>query len=588
MRRVVLVVLLAWALGSLYVFTSFLWTPQGALGLTADYGGVVTDVVPDSPAARAGVMRADRIDLARTPFESRPKLVGVVTPVAAGTVVPFVEWHGAVQHNLTLTAVPATEDAAGRISRLLQTIGAAIFILVGGALIWLRPGPATWGFGLFGLLINPVVPALSHFPSARAHLVYVILYDVLQNIGVVGLLVFTLNFPSPPVMRWQRAVARTLPAVFVVLAAWTSWIDVAICVVGVSSRTANAALQVAFGIVDVVAIALITYTYLTGPRENRPRLRWVLVGFYVGLLCNYIGTLLVYTANAAVPQWLDAVLIASEVTLPLAVAYAVIRHRVIEIDLFLSRALVYAFFTTILVMLFGATDWIFSRLLENFRVSLVFDAAISIAVAFVFDSAHKMLEHAVSRVVFRARQLAYDRLRRASNTLRFAHEETTVDRALIDEPRDAFGIAAMALFRRDGDAYRLANAAGFDRSWQPVLGHDDRLPLEHEAKDGPLYLAEVPWRRDDLPPRPGRPLVSLPLRGGQGLLGMLLCSAKRNGEDLDPQELRRLTEYANAAAVAYERLDADAMRRKVRDLERDLSLLNARLDEAHLHRERLT
>jgi len=66
------------------------------------------------------VRAGDVIVLAGTPFESRPKLVGVTTPIAPGTVVPFRVAHGGIQRDVTLTAVynPSVRPNASRWSSI--------------------------------------------------------------------------------------------------------------------------------------------------------------------------------------------------------------------------------------------------------------------------------------------------------------------------------------------------------------------------------------------------------------------------------------------------------------------------------------
>lgn len=580
--RMLLAVLAVWAIASLYVSASFLWTPQGSTGLASNYGGEITSVEPGSPAERAGLKPGDRIILTGTSFENRPKVIGNATPIAPGTVVRFRVSHGASDRDVMLTAAEARLSLPQRLSLLFASMSAAVFIIVGASLIFLRPSLVTWGFGLFSLLSNPVVPALSHFPSAGAHLTYVAIYDVLQNVGVIGLLVFALNFPKTLRLPWRSLLVRSLPIVFVVLSAWTLWIDLSVCVFAVSSHEQNVALQLAFGVVDAVAVWLISETYVKGPAENRPRLRWVLVGFYFGLVCNYIGNTLTYTSNVALPGWIDASLVAAAITLPLAVSYAIVRHRVIEIDLFISRALVYAIFTTVLVLVFGATDWIFTQLISDFRLSIVFDACISIGLAFVFDRAQKVLERGVGRIVFRARQIAWDRLERTSKTFRHVTEPSSIDVALCREPHEALEIDSVALFRISGTTYRRIESRNWPEGDCSVLLRDDRLVLEHLSVDGPRYLADIPWYRDDLPKKLAAPVVSIPLQCANELAGLLLCSVKRNGEQLAPEELRKLDQLATSAAVAYDRLDAEELRAKAQGLERDIEVLRAKLEQARI------
>ena len=582
LMRIVLALIVAWAAGCFCVSVSLLWVPRGTVGISADYSGNVTNVVTGSPAAtKAGIQKGDTILLPGTPFESRPKLIGATTPVAPGTQVPLQFRQGDTTRTVTLTAKRLELSSLERFSYVIELTSTAIFAIVGAGLILLRPRVVTWGFGLFCLFTNPVVAALSRFPSAAAHLAYVSFYDVAQNVGLIGLLVFALNFPNRVHKPWRRVVVRALWPIFITMSLWTLAIDYGVCVFAIPMHGPNVALQVAFGVILSLCVALLTETYLTGPVESRSRLRWVLVGFYIGLACNYIGSVLIYTANVSLPLWLDNALVATAVTLPLTVSYAVVRHRVIEIDFFLSRALVYAIFTTVLVVLFALSDWLFSHVLADFRLSLVLDGLISIGAAFAFDGAKSFLERTVDRVIFRGRRIAHDRLARASQALRFVKSASTVDDMLVREAHEALDIATLGLFREDGNIYRRVASCGWDGADVDVLPQDDRLITEHLSIDGALHLSDIPWTRPDLPGGLDRPVLSIPLRSGSTLAAILLCSLKPHGEHLDPEELDWLCQFARSAGAAYDELNTAELRHVADELRLQVTILDARLQEAH-------
>ena len=578
--RILLAALVAYALTALAVSAAFLWTPVGTFGFVADYGARITGVFPDSPAALAGIAPGDRVDLPATPYGSRPFLVGVTAPVPPGTHVSFRLLQRGAARDVTLVAAPKAPTPESRVALVFALVGSAMFIAVGTWLIVLRQNLTTWGFGLYCLLANPVTPALARFPSATAHLVYVAVYDVVQNVGVIGLLVFALTFPHTLRRRWRVAVARALPVLFVVLAAWTLWIDVAICVLGTPVNGPNRLLQLAFGACDVAAIAIITETYLAGPLQDRARLRWVLIGFYVGLVCNFVGNVMLYTANVTLPLWLDTVLVAFVVTLPLTVAYAIIRHRVIDTDFFISRAIVYTILTSLLVTVFALIDWLFSRLLADFRLSLVVDALATIGAAISFGAVHKRLERGVDEVLFRGRRLARQRLERLARALRQATAPAAIDAALVEESREALELVSVALFRRNGDAFRRVAASGWPADTLARLDDNDRLVLEHRAAGEPVNLADLPWHQAGLPPGVASPTVSVALRSRGGIDGVLLCSGTSHGEQLDPEELQWLEVAADAAATTYDELEAERLRLRAEAAEGRADILEARLDEA--------
>jgi len=580
--RVLLAILVAWAVGSLCVSAAFLWTPRGTFGMTAGYGAIVRGVDPGSPAAAAGIVKGDRIDLKGTAFDVRPYFIGVTAPVPPGRSARLRIVHDGQARDVVLSAVAVNEEEAPRLSLAFGIVSGSVFVIIGATLIFLRQSLATWGFGLFCLLANPVIPALSRFPSASAHLAYVLFYDVLQNAGVIGLLVFALNFPRHLNRKWRRNLVRLLPAIFVVLAAWTLWIDLAICVVAVPVDLQNKLLQAVFGIVDAVAIVLLTETYLAGPQEDRARLRWVLVGFYVGLVGNFVGNTLLYTANLALPVWLDNLLIALDVTLPIAVGYAIVRHRVIDIDFFVSRAIVYALFTTALVAMFAMIDFLFARLLADFRLSLFIEALATIGAAISFDAVHKRVVRVVDEFLFRSRRVARERLERVARAMPGTTNAKAVDETLVSEPHEALALVSTALFRADenGEAFRRVAAVGWPAGTRERLDPNDRLVLEHRATRRIVRLDELPWQSNELPVGAARPTVSIPLgfRGEVG--GLLLCSGTAHGEQMDPEETGWVEHIANAAATAYEELEAESTRERLQALEEDVALLRARLDEA--------
>ena len=580
-QRVGFFVALAWAVLSLCVSISFLWTARGTVGLTAAYSGRVTAVAAGSPAQAAGIVAGDRIALAQTPFESRPKLAGAVTPVAPGTAIPFTLLHGSHLRSITLTAVPLEQTPIEHVSYIIMLAATAIFAVVGAALIWLRPSRVTWGFGLYCLFTNPVVPALARFPSAGAHLIEVAFYDVVQNIGFVGLLVFALNFPHTLNVRWRTNLVRLLPWIFITLSLWTLSIDIGMCAFALPMDTANSFLQAMFGLIDLVTIYLVTETYVRGPATNRPRVRWVLVGFYVGLVASFIGNTLVYTANVALPAWTDSLLIATTVVLPLAVSYAVVRHRVIEVDVFLSHALIYATFTTSVIVIFGLIDYVFGQLLENFRLSVVLDALITVGIALVFDRLQKHFERFAETIVFRSRGIANERLERTARTFKFVTMPRDLDTLLVTESAEALKIVSVALFRRGNEdsACRLVAAHGWPSS-HVTLAPNDRLLLEHAAREGPLAPAEIPWTNPALPSGPAAPVLSIPLLISGEVRGAMLLSRKRNGEDLDPEEVQRLSDFAGRATVAYDRLEAEELQRTASDLRAQVDALTALLENA--------
>lgn len=558
------------------------WTPQGTLGLLPDYGTKVRAVALGSPADLAGVVAGDDIVLAAMPIGERRYLAGVGFAVPVGATVHLRFVHAGVARDAALTAVPVELSQEDRFSLFLQCGAALMFIVVGAALILLRPMPATWGFGLYCLLVLPTNDHPFPLASAATSLAATGLYDIVQNLGVVGLVLFALEFPRPFATPWRDGVRRSLPVLFVGLAAMTLYPDVANLLLGTGATFENWTLQIVFGATFALAMFILCDSYRRIAIDERERLRWVLIGFGLGSLASYVGSTLVFSSLIAIdpPAWLANALVSLNVLLPLTVAHAVVRHRVLDINFVISRALAYASLTTILAALFGLLDWVFGHLLEEFRMSRVVQAAVSISIAFAFDSLHKRTENAVETIFFRKRRAAEARLTRLAHQLTQARSAQVVTEALIGEASDALELSSAALFEKNaaGAFARVAAHAWRDADCA-LLDDTNLLVLALRAQKQAVNLAELPWRRADVPSGGATPLVAVPMDSRGELTGIVLYGGHPDGGDVDPAELALLERLAHAASVAIDELNSERLRAENERANSTIQELNARLDE---------
>ena len=586
MRRLtlnaVVITLVVYALAGVFAAASAFWLPSGTLGLTAGYAGIVRAVTPGGPAAEAGIVAGDRIDLAAVPFEERRYVAGVGAQIPLGTVVhlKLLEENA---RDVVLEAIPNVMTGADRLSLLLECAASLIFIAVGATLILVRPNRATWGFGLYCLLILPTAAYPFRLTSAAWALAAIVFYDIVQNVGVVGLLVFALDFPRAFDVPWRRSLARSVPAIFVLLAAMTTYPDVANLVLGIGAEFENTVLQVVFGCVFGLSLYVLFDTYRRVPIDERERLRWVAIGFSLGLVTSYVGNTLLYASAISFdpPGWLSNVLLSLNVLLPLTVAHAVVRHRVFDINFVIGRALIYAALTTLLAGLFGLLDWLFGSTLEDFRLSRLIQAGISISIAFAFDSLHKRIERAVEAIFFRRRRAAEARLDRLIHELPQARSVKVVEEAVVGEVVDALELLSAALFVWSDSAKAFVRTAS--AGWEPAdctsLDETDLLVLSLRAQKHSIDLAELPWHHEALPQAGFAPLVAVPMYSRADLTGIILYGGHPGGADVDPAELSQLERLAHAASIAFDELEAEELR-SANDLQSStIGQLEARLDE---------
>jgi hypothetical protein len=579
--NIVLFFIVLYALASVYATASAIWRPQGTVGIVMDYGANVRAVIAGGAADRAGIRAADRLDLAATPFDQRRYVAGVGSTIPIGAIILVKVNRGQAARDVRLTAEPRNLMPAERFSIEVQCLASLAFIVVGAALILLRPSLATWGFGLYCLLELPTSLDPFRFDSGATALAAVSAYDVLQNVGLIGLLIFTLEFPRHIDVPLHLRVRRALPFIFVALVAMTLYPDVANLLFGRGAQFENHLLQIVFGAVFLLALSVLYDTYGRIEQDERERMRWILIGFGLGLGANYFGATLIYSSLIAIvpPLWLSTLLVSLNVLLPLAIAHAVVRHRVLDINFVVSRTLVYATLTTILAALFGLLDWFFGSVLPEFRLSRLLEAGLSICVAFAFDALHKRTEDIIESVFFRQRRTAEARLERLIGELPQARSEDVVESVLVEEVVDVLALTSAAVYRRNGDEFTRSASIGWGDSDCRALDDTDILILSLRAQPQPVRLAELPWRRIDLPADAKAPVLAIPMNLRGSLAGIVIYGGHNDGADIDPDESRRLGRLAKAASLGFDEIDADRLRRELEIKNAAFDQLEARLDE---------
>jgi membrane-associated protease RseP (regulator of RpoE activity) len=544
-----------------------IWHPTGTFGYGTNVDGVVTGVSPGSPADRAGIRVGDQLDeVAMTP-QQRWDLIQIPEVESPGTTETLSLYHSGIRRTVTIVSVAEPMTAANQTVIVLDVLAATLFIAIGAFIVLVRPEPATWGFFVFCAGYAPL--ALNEFNQiVRAPLVIYtnIAFSALQDAGLAGLIFFSLRFLQESVTGWRRRIRLAPLVVFAGLSASAAAETLTTYMVGKPAEWI-AHVNVAFlsaGILIVVVALLDTYVHRPG--AERQRMRWVVFGFGIAML-SQLAVIIIQTEATNTPFVVTDTLGLLGCVAPLSVAYAVVKHRVIDVNFVMSRTLVYAVLTTIFVAVFAFIDWFVGRVLDQTRWALVAEIAVAIGVGFWLNGLHARVDRFVDSVLFRRRHAAEHRLTRLARGLPHATSIDLIDASLIAEPSDALDLTSAALFRRDATGrYRRVSAIDWPPHVALELATDDPLILHLQAERGAMRLSEIHWSRDDAPSGTGRPSLALPITVRHELDAIVLFGAHRGGEDFDPDELQWLNTLSAAAGAAYDHLEADALRQKLEQL----------------------
>ena len=313
-------------------------------------------------------------------------------------------------------------------------------------------------------------------------------------------------------------------------------------------RGSAAAITVLAGIASVASLF---FRYRRGTRTEREQLRWLLlVGALIVLgipLQGAIGSLA--ASPTAAVNFQNAATAFSLTFIPIAIGIAILKYRLYDIDIVISKTLVYgslaAFITVVYV---GVVVGLGSLVRANFVLSV----AATAIVAVLFQPVRERVQRWANRLVYGQRATPYEVLSRFSD--RVTETYATGDVLL----RTARVIA-------EGTGARLAQVwLRVGSEWRNAARWPDEADLTGATR--------LPAVAEDLPVFPGID-TSVPVRYHDELLGAVAV-AKPPDQPLTPGELGLLEDLAQQAGLVLSNV-------------RLTSELNTRIDEVSARAEEL-
>lgn len=517
----------------------------------------VVSVIPGSPADRAGMRPGDTLRI--TPFSTTYSAFAFPRAGDSGTFT--LRRPDGSTYRVTLRAVPFvtfTRDA--QVLGVLAILPATIFIAIAFILVFLRPNVMTWSFYAFATGYLSTGPSFGFFLPYLNAPGYIALSFVLStvwgNFAVLPLLPFVLRFPDDRLTGVTRQFDRAI------------WVIIAVAFVAYaynwSVEWSTGTGSVLAGVLDawlpLGTFALATYILIKKYSRATPQVRQRFGFLIVGLVVSFIAYAVYFVPgiSPAVAQVAGFAV----VIMPLSVIYAVLRHRVLQINFVLNRALVYAILSIFVITFVSLLDWTAGHLIAQSRLATGIELLATIAVGFLLDRINRVVQNAVEVVFFRNRRVAENYLRQAARALPYATEESAVTDGLVQVPADALELGAAALYRRSNDGERFEGIAtssdttvappGFDRNHLLV-----RMLQSSEEK---VWLDQLRGHLDREQAK--YYVLAVPVTVRHELVSFSLYGAHRNGAQLDPEEIELLEELAREASRAYDHIEAVRLRER--------------------------
>jgi hypothetical protein len=516
----------------------------------------VGSALPGTPAQRAGIVPGDVA--VRAEAEHAPPFAQLFDRMVAGRSVEYAVIHDGHRRIVRLTPVatrPSPLDAALIVVQLARGL---VIVGIGALLVLLRPSIMTAAFFALCLQFGELAHPANNFELLAAvplfwKPLFLALTAIVSGSGPAAAAIFCMRFPSGvPLPAWRRAELAIAGIAVLTIAAYLAAILAGATYTQTGTRF-YAAFTVSTWLCYAVAAAAFMVRYAQASGEDRARLRWVAIG-----LGSFVVSYALFWASenvASAPARLATYAQFLNV-LPFAVAYAIVRHRVLDVRVAGGRAIAFGALSAIPVTAFSVLDWALGNRLQQNRIAVVAEICVAIAFGFWVNALQRRIDRLIESVFFHARRLAQQRLAAASRRVQYAGDAAAVDEILVAEPYEALGVTSAALFRREGRAFVRVAQRAWPSGAPASIGENDALVLELLATRAPVNGLAYG--------------SAFPVLVRQEPVGMLLLGERRDGERFDALDRDAIEMLLAAAATTYEHLDAVESGRIADELRRAL------------------
>jgi hypothetical protein len=261
----------------------------------------------------------------------------------------------------------------------------------------------------------------------------------------------------------------------------------------------------------------------------------------------------------------------------LAVYYALVHERVVDIRFAIGRAAEYALTTAMVIVVFAILEWGFGQLFEGSKIAAYATLLAAVIAGFSFNAVHSRVDRLIESIFFSKERDARERLERVSRALLYANSERLVVEFLLDHPIDAFELTSGAIFvlNETRTAFRRIAARNWDGAALAEIATDDALVAQLHAVHQPLLLRTVGWRPRGLPDGDKAPALAVQVLMRGEVFAIAFYGPHVSGAEITSDEQELLFAVAGSAAAAFDHLEAEHTRREIEALRSENAALQA-------------
>ena len=528
---------------------------------------VAVEIAPDSPGARAGIQPGDVVLFindrdVHTPLD----VVAATSHRADGLEAVTYTIRRAGSQSVVALRLEAPAPAPHGLYYSLALVG-ILSIVVGASVRLRRPAdPATLHF--FWLTVA-FFGVLAFTPSGRYdRLDYFFDWsDLVARLVLPPLFLhFAFVFPERP-EPWVRTDAGRAILPLLYLPALILGAGRALILSGLVRWPQPLQLLAKIEVVAYVYLACcllgglaIMMRALTRLRSvtARRQLRWIMWGSSVGAV-PFVAAYVVPFLFGHIPPYTEysAVLLGC---IPLAFASALVRYRLMDIEVIIKKALVVGAVASLLALIYGGTRELVKLVLGRDQDSAFWGLFATLIVALVTPTLWNAIQAALDRLYYRDR---YDYRRALVSFARELNSDLDLKRLstrLVDRVRETLGIDRIAVFltAAHADAGRVAAVAagGFEGHSVPLIDSTSALAARLQAGHTVVIDDPLPARRfsgmDSTEWREAGLYSFVPCISNDTTIAVLAVGRRQQGEPLSSEDMTLLGAVAAQAATALE------------------------------------
>ena len=492
----------------------------------------------------AGLQDGDRIDLAASDRVTRQALVVDIlqNKLPIGRHYDFAIAHGdAISHVPVTTGVFDLEGWD-----LFQSVVSALTSLIVGTitilLLWRGRDAAAYGLMAWtsGYLIGTVS---SGIPADGALGVALATFSQLCYVGArIGFYVAAAALVRASLSAGARTVFHWVFTVVLLIGGLPHTFGPVWFAAGGSAEFMLSRYQLVYSWVYLVPVTMLAMGYRRVETAQRARLRWAIV-------CGITLAASVTMNNTIPPGYLVteiAALVLFQFTF-VGMAYALLRHRVVDVSIVLDRTLVYGSITALVVGVVAAVNSLALKVALPPGTGLLLQVVVPLSLGIVLGKVRNFMDKVVEQVFFRRKYQAEQALRAFAKRVGHIDQAGDLLEATARELVRHTGTPAVAIYSAETDGFKRLRNAGED-VYPAEIGNNDDAAVALRAESQATDL-------QNLASALGTDGCVIPMRVLGNLRGLMVVK-NRAGEHFGSDEKALLTQVTQDVGAAWRILRA--------------------------------